>query len=51
MVYVDASDVAVGAILTQKYNENDMPICYFSKWLSPIEAWWSIYESERYAII
>ena len=51
MVHVDASDVAVGAILTQKHNETDMPICYFSKWLNPMEAWWSIYEREMYAII
>ena len=51
MVHVDASDVAVGAILTQKHNETDMPICYFSKRLNPTEARWSIYEREMYAII
>ena len=34
MLHVDASDVAVVAILTQKYNETDMSICYFSKWLN-----------------
>ena len=48
---MDASDVAVGAILTQKYNEIDMLICYFSKQLNPMEAWWSIYEGDMYAII
>ena len=35
MVHMDASDVAVGAILTQKHNETDMPICYFSKVVKP----------------
>ena len=51
MVHVDASDVAVGAILTQKYNETDISICFFSKRLNPMEAWWSIYKHEMYAII
>ena len=51
MVHVDASDVAVGAILTQKHNETDMLIYYFSKQLNPTEAQWSSYEREIYAII
>ena len=51
MVHVDASDVAVGASLTQRHNETNMPVYYFSKWLNPIEACWSIYEREIYAII
>ena len=38
MVHMDISDVAVGAILTQKQNEIDMSICYFSKWLNLMEA-------------
>ena len=50
-VHVDASDVAVGAILIQKHDETDMPICYFSKRLNPTETHWSIYEHEMYAII
>ena len=51
MVHVDASDVAVGAILTQRHNETDMPICYSSKRLNPTEAHCSIYKREMYAII
>ena len=43
--------MAVGDILTQQYNETDIPVCYFSKWLNPMEEWWSIYERELYAII
>ena len=51
MVHVDANDVAVGAILTQKHNETDMLICYFGKQLNPMEAQWGIHEREMYAII
>ena len=50
MVHVDASDVAVEAILTQHYNKTDMPFCYFSKWLNPMETRWSIYKRNMYAI-
>ena len=50
-VYVDASNVAVGAIPTQQYNKTDMHICYFSKQLNPTEAWWTIYKYEIYADI
>ena len=38
MVYVDASDMAVEAILTQQYDKTDMPVYYFSNWLNPTEA-------------
>ena len=48
---MNASDVTVGAILTQQYNKTDMLVCYFSKWLNPTEARWSIYKHEIYAII
>ena len=41
---MDASDVAVGAILTQQYDKIDMPVCYFSKQLNLAEVQWSIYE-------
>ena len=51
MVYMDASDVALGALITQQYYKTNMPVCYFSKWLNPTEAWWSIYEREMYTII
>ena len=51
MVYVDASDMVVGAILTQQYDKIGMPVYYCSKWLNPMEAQWSIYEHEMYAII
>ena len=43
--------MAVGAILTQQYVKTDMPVCFFSKWLNPMEAQWSIYKCEMYAII
>ena len=42
--------MAVGAIVTQQYNQTDMPVCYFSKCLNPTEARWGIYEHEMYTI-
>ena len=51
MVHVDAGDIFFRAILTEQYDKTGMPVCYFSKWLNPIEVWWSIYEYEMYAII
>ena len=50
-LHVDASDVAIGATLTQPYNSVDMPISYYSKRLNETEARWSIYERELLAII
>ena len=48
---MDASDIAIGAVLTQKAGSHDMPVCYFSKRLNATEARWSIYEREMYAIV
>ena len=42
MVYMDASDVAVVAILAQWYNQTDTAVCYFGM-IKPTEASWSIY--------
>ena len=51
MVHVDASDLAVGAILTQQYDQIDMPVYYFSKWLNPAKVQWGIYKRDMYTII
>ena len=51
MVHVDASNMVVGAILTQQYNKTNIPVCFFSEWLNSMEAQWSIYEHEKYVTI
>ena len=51
MAYVDASDVAVGAILIQQCNQTSMLICYFCKQLNTTLMQWSIYECIVYIII
>ena len=51
VIHVDASDTAIGAVLTQSYYGKDMPVCCFSKCLNDTEKRWSIYEREMYAII
>ena len=52
VVEADSSDYITGGILSQ-YNEDGVlhPIVYFSKWLSPAECNYEIYDKELLAII
>jgi len=47
----DASNVAVGATISQEYVDGHHPIAYFSKSLSPAERNYDIYDRELLAII
>jgi len=52
VVKADLSDYVTGGILSQ-YNEEGVlhPMAYFSKWLSPAECNYKIYDKELLAII
>ena len=50
-VACDASDVAIGAVLTQEVNGEEHPICYFSQKLSSSERKYSVTERECLAVI
>lgn len=47
----DASDVAIGAVLTQEVSGEEHPICYFSQKLSASERKYSVTERECFAVI
>lgn len=47
----DASDVALGAVLSQDYDGNERAIAYFSQKLSPSERKYSVTERECLAVI
>jgi len=47
----DASDVAIGAVLTQEKQGEEHPICYFSQKLSASERKYSVTERECLAVI
>ena len=47
---VDASDIAVGAVLQQKISENRNPLAFFSKQLRPPERKYSAFDRELLAI-
>lgn len=47
----DASDVALGAVLSQEHDGNEKAIAYFSKKLSPSERKYSVTERECLAVI
>lgn len=47
----DASDVAIGAVLTQEVEGEEHPISYFSQKLSPSERKYSVTERECLAVI
>lgn len=47
----DASDVAIGAVLTQYFEGEEHPICYFSQKLSSAERKYSVTERECLAVI
>ena len=50
-LYTDASLHAVGAILTQDFDEGERVIQYISKKLSPGQQKWPAIEREAYAIV
>ena len=50
-VHVDASDVAVGAVLVQHHNDGPHPVYYVSQALTPTQSGWPIIEREAYAMI
>lgn len=47
----DASDVVIGAVLTQETNGEEHPIAYFSQKLSASERKYSVTEQECLAVI
>ena len=53
LLYTDASDLAIGAILCQRDPETgvERPISYMSKLLSPTQRRWAAIEREAYALI
>ena len=52
IVAIDASSRAIGAVLSQKYdNEREHPIHYASRGLNNAERNYSTYERERWAIV
>ena len=50
ILYCDASDTTFGAVLTQKFNENERPIQYMSQRLSTTQRKWPILQKEAFAI-
>ncbi|XP_055585046.1 uncharacterized protein LOC129737905 [Uranotaenia lowii] len=50
-VACDASDVAIGAILTQETENGEQVICYFSQKLTPSERKYSVTQRECLAVI
>lgn len=50
-VACDASDVAIGAVLTQEVQGEEHPVCYFSQKLSSSERKYSVTERECLAVI
>lgn len=51
VVSCDASDVAIGAVISQEYDGNERAIAYFSQKLSPTERKYSVTERECLAVI
>ena len=51
-IETDASDFAIGCILSQTTPEGDMhPVCYYSRKLSPAEINYPIYDKELLAVV
>ena len=50
-VTTDASDIAIGAVLSQDQGKGDQPIAFESRKLSPAEKNYPVYEKELLAII
>jgi len=51
VVTTDASDLAVGAVLSQNQGKGDQPIAFESRKISPAERNYATYEKELLAII
>ena len=51
IVTTDASDYAIGAVLSQNHEHGDQPIAFESRKLSPNELNYAIYEKELLAIV
>ena len=51
ILYTDASDKAIGAVLKQEYGEIEKPVHYLSHSLSQTQRKWPVIEKECYAII
>ncbi len=51
LLFTDASDYGIGAVLSQVQNEKEVVIAYFSKHLSGPELKYSTIEREAYAIV
>jgi hypothetical protein len=51
MVAVDASDTCLGAVLFQKIDETEHPICFLSRKLRPSELNYATVEKEALALI
>jgi hypothetical protein len=50
-VETDASDLAIGACLTQEHKGNRMPIAYYSRKMSPAEQNYDIHDKELLAVV
>jgi len=50
-IKTDASDLAVGACLSQEYKRKWHPVAYYSRKLSPAEQNYNIHDKELLAII
>ena len=50
-VETDASDLAIGACLTQEFDGTRHPIAYFSRKMTPTEQNYEIYDKELLAIV
>lgn len=51
IVYSDASEIAIGSVLVQDYEEGPRAVYYISHALTPTQSRWSTIEREAYAII
>ena len=51
MLYTDASDLAVGSVLTQVHDSREHVIAYASSTLDDTQKRWSTYDRELYAIV
>jgi hypothetical protein len=50
-VETDASDLAIGACLTQEHQKNRRPIAYYLRKMSPAEQNYDIYDKELLAVV
>jgi hypothetical protein len=50
-IETDASDIVIGACLTQEYNKQRHPLAYYSRKMTPAELNYDIYNKELLAIV